>query len=149
MRTQTMLPLGAVLLALGLAEVQAGAEEKTAKVAGTFTVPKELDSIQGQVVEIRLYKIHPMIADKPADLVERVEIKDFNHVKGTETKKEFVIGAKAKLEPEMKYYLTLFILKDGRRTHMGYVPGKFLITVLTQGNPNTVAITVKKVLERV
>jgi len=145
MRIQTLLSLGIVVLVLTLAGVQARAEDKTAKVTGTFTVPKELDSIQAQVVEIRLYKIHPMIADKSADLVELVEFKDFAHAKGTETKKEFVIGAKAKLDPEMKYYLTLFILKDGRRTHMGQVPGKFLITVLTQGNPDTVAITVKKV----
>lgn len=145
MRMRTVLSLGTGLLVLAAAGVRAGAEEKTAKVTGTFTLPKELDSIQAQVVEIRLYKIHPMIADKAADLVELVEIKDFAHTKGTQTKKEFVIGAKAKLEPEMKYYLTLFILKDGQRTHMGQVPGKFLITVLTQGEPDTVAITVKKV----
>jgi len=119
--------------------------QDTAKVTGTFLVPKERASFEGRVVEIRLYKIHPLLADKAADLVEKVEIKDFAHTKGTEIKKEFVIGAKATLEKEMKYYLTLFILKDGERTHMGEVPGKFLCTVLTQGEPNNVTLKVKQV----
>jgi hypothetical protein len=44
----------------------------------------------------------------------------------------------------MKYYLTLFILKDGERTHMGEVTGEFLCTVLTQGEPNNVTLTVKQ-----
>ena len=45
----------------------------------------------------------------------------------------------------MKYYITLFILKDGKRTHMGGVPDKFLCTVLTQGEPNKVTLNVKPV----
>jgi hypothetical protein len=132
-----------------LMSAPAGKEEKeahdTAKVTGTFIVPKDLASFEGRVVEIQLFKIHPMIADKPADLVEKIEIKDLAHTTGTETKKDFVIGAKAKLEKDMKYYLTLFILKDGERTHLGEIPGKFLCTVLTQGQPNNVTLTVKQV----
>ena len=45
----------------------------------------------------------------------------------------------------MKYYITLFILKDGKRTHMGGVPDKFLCTVLTQGEPNKVTLNIKQV----
>ncbi len=119
--------------------------QDTAKVTGTLIVPKDLASFEGRVVELHLFKIHPLLADTAADLVEKVEVNDFSHTKGTETKKEFVIGAKAKLERDMKYYLTLFILKDGERTHMGEVPGKFLCTVLTQGEPNNVTLTVKQV----
>ena len=120
-------------------------EQDTAKVTGTFVVPKELESFDGRVVEVLLFKIHPLLADAPADLVEKVEFKDFVHTLGTETKKEFLIGAKARLEMDKKYYLTLFILKDGKRTHMGEVPGKFLCTVLTNGQPSKVSLTVKMV----
>lgn len=119
--------------------------QNTAKVTGTFVLAKDLESFDGRVVEIHLYKIHPLIADKAADLVEKLEIKDFGHVKGTESEKEFVIGAKARLEKDMKYYLTLFILKDGKRTHMGEVPDKFLCTVLTNGEPNKVTLKVRAV----
>jgi hypothetical protein len=118
---------------------------ETAKVTGAFIVPKEVASFDGRTVEIQLYKIHPMLADKAADLVDTVQIPNFAHTGGTETKTEFTIGAKAKLETDMKYYITLFILKDGQRTHMGQVPGKFLCTVLTQGEPNQVALTVSQV----
>ena len=119
--------------------------QDTAKVTGTFILAKDLESFDGRVVEIHLYKIHTLIADKAADLVEKVDIKDFSHIKGTESKKDFVIGAKAKLEEDQKYYLTLFILKGDQRTHMGEVPGKFLCTVLTNGEPNNVTLKVRAV----
>jgi hypothetical protein len=120
-------------------------DKDTAKVTGTLVLPKELDSFDGRVVEILLFKIHPLLADAPADQVEKVEVEDFAHTKGTETKKEFVIGAKAELESDKKYYVTLFILKDGKRTHMGEVPGKFLCTVLTNGEPNNVTLKAKEI----
>jgi hypothetical protein len=148
MRTQVLLSL---FLVVSVAMVStAMSEDKnedkdTAKVTGTFALPKELDSFDGRVVEILLFKIHPQLADAPADQVEKVEFKEFTHTKGSETKKEFVIGAKAKLESDKKYYVTLFILKDGQRTHMGEVPGKFLCTVLTNGEPNKVTMKVRAV----
>lgn len=131
------------LLSAPAAEEQAA--QDTAKVTGTFVVPKDVASFDRRVVEIHLFKIHPLLADKAAEVVEKLEIKDFSHTKGTETKKEFVVGAKAQLEKDMKYYLTLFFLKDGQRTHMGQVPGKFLCTVLTQGEPCSVTLQVRPV----
>lgn len=119
-------------------------EKDSAQVTGTFVISKDIDSFAGHVVEIRLFKIHPLLADAPADLVELVEIKEFAHEKGHETKKEFAIGSKAKLEMDKRYYLTLFITKDGKRTHMGEVPGKFLCTVLTMEEPSKVEMTVKR-----
>jgi hypothetical protein len=44
----------------------------------------------------------------------------------------------------MKYYVTLFILKDGIRTHIGEVPDKFLCTVLTHGETNKITLKVKQ-----
>ena len=114
------------------------AEEKpTSKVEGTFNFPKDVASFNGRLLEIRLYKYDPRLADKPADLVEKIELKDFKHVNGTETKKAFVIGAKAELETDRNYYLTFFVLDGNKRTHMGKCEhdkngiGK----VLTNGNP--------------
>lgn len=146
MRTQVMLSLFLMAsVAMASAATSQDKKDDTSKVTGTFVLPKELDSFDGRVVEILLFKIHPLLADAPADQVEKVEFNDFAHTKGTETKKEFVIGAKAKLESDKKYYVTLFILKDGKRTHMGEVPGKFLCTVLTNGEPNKVTMKVKEV----
>jgi hypothetical protein len=58
-----------------------------------------------------------------------------------------VIGAKAALEPSRSYYITCFVLQDGKRTHIGKCEhdkngiGK----VLTGGAPNKVAIEVREV----
>ena len=96
-----------------------------ATVTGTVVLPKDLPSFEGRVVEIRLYKIHPLLADAPATLVDKVEIKDYSHIQGKETETDFVIGGNEKLEPNLMYYVTVFILQDGKRTHIGEVPGKF------------------------
>jgi RNA polymerase sigma factor (sigma-70 family) len=129
-------------------EKPAPAEEKkeTAHVEGTVVIPKEVASFEGRVLEVRLYKHDPRLADQPADLVEKVEVKDFAHTQGKETTREFVIGAKDNLEPKLGYYVTLFILEQGQRTHIGEcADGKGPCNVLTQGQPNKISLTVREV----
>jgi hypothetical protein len=137
------------MMALGAfcaAALGADAGGEMAKVDVTCVVPKAVASFAG-TLELRLYKIHPLLMDAPADLVEKVEVKDFSHTQGTETKKELVIGAKAKLDPTLKYYVTCFVLgPNGQRTHMGE-PGdkRFLCEVLTLGNSKLATFKVRKV----
>src|SRR5262245_11194383 len=90
-------------LLLAEAPVPAGEEKdkETTKVEGSVVVPKDLPSFKGRLLEIRLYKSDPRLADASADLVEKVEVKDFEHKQDRETKKAFTIGAKGKLEPKM------------------------------------------------
>jgi hypothetical protein len=135
----------ATALLLPAATVPAG-EKKSTRVEGTVLVPKEVPSFGKRVVEIRLYSYDPQIAGKAADLVEKVELKDFSHTAGKETRKAFVVGAKGALEPRMRYYLTLFLLEGGRRTHIGECePGKGPCKVLTDGNPSKVVVKVRAV----
>jgi hypothetical protein len=131
-----------------VALVAVAAEDKpSTKVEGTFVIPKEVPSFEGRLVEIRLYKHDPRIADKAADLVERVEIKDFSHAQGKETKKDFAIGANGTLEPKMGYYVTLFILQKEQRTHIGECEHskKDLCKVLTNGEPSKISLKVREV----
>lgn len=141
-----MRPCCVLLLALAL---PAAAQEKaeTAKVEGTFVIPKEVGSFAGRVVEIRLYKYDPRIADRAADLVEKVELPDFAHAAGTETKKAFVVGAKADLDPRASYYLTFFVLDGGKRTHMGKCrhDKQGIGKVLTNGHPRAVTVDVAEI----
>lgn len=112
----------------------------TAEVTVTATVPAEAASFTGRVLEARLYKYDPRIADRPADLVEKVEVKGFSHTNGKATVKELSLGKKEKLEPTKGYYLTLFVLDGGKRTHMGkceHVKEPFN-KVLTMGHPRKV-----------
>lgn len=115
-------------------------EDDTARVTGTLVLPADLDSFAGRCLEIRLYKIHPLLADAPADLVDLVEMKDFGHEQGTETRQAFEIGGRAALEPDKRYYITCFVLDGEARTHIGETPEKDLCKVLTQGHPREVTL---------
>lgn len=118
----------------------------TTKVTGTLIVPKEVASFEGRVIELRLYSIDKRLADKAADLVEKVELKDVTHETGKETKREFVIGAKGgPVVATNRYYVTAFVLKGETRTHLGqadHVKEPFN-KVLTDGNPDKVTIRFK------
>lgn len=121
-------------------------DEPATKVSGTLIVPKEVASFEGRVVELRLYSIDKRLADKAADLIEKLEIKDVTHEIGKETKKEFVIGAKGgPVVANNRYYVTAFVLKGEARTHIGqadHVKEPFN-KVLTDGNPDKVTIRFK------
>lgn len=99
-------------------------QAQTAKVNGTFALPPNVPSFKGQVLEIMLWEYNPRLADASAKLVEKVEVKDFSHTKGKETKKKFVVGAKANTRPQRGYYITVFVTKDGKRTHIGFINGQ-------------------------
>ena len=135
--------------------VQAPAAENEAastEVTGTFIVPADVASIKDSVVEIRLYEYHPMIADKAATLIDKVQIKGFAHTKGAATEKAFTIGKKpgAKINPQMRYYVTFFIHAGDPaktpRTHIGEIDGRRgLGKVLTAGAPKKVVMKVRPV----
>jgi hypothetical protein len=117
-----------------------------------MVIPADTPSIKGSTVDIRLYEYHPMIADKAATLVDQVQIKNFAHTKGKETKTAFSIGQKPgrKIDQRMQYYVTLFIHSGDPtktpRTHMGKpANGKFLCKVLTAGNPRKIVMKVSPV----
>lgn len=126
----------------------ARAEDKdaTTKVTGVVIVPKDAAAFDNRVAELRLYGIDKRSADKSATLIEKIELKDFSHENGRETKKSFTIGTKGKLDPTHRYYLTAFVLKGEERTHIGqadHVKEPFN-KVLTDGNPREVTVRFKE-----
>ena len=123
-----------------------GQEPTSTKVEGTFTIPQAVPSFKDHLVEIRLYQFDPRIADKGADLVDKLQLKKFSHAQGKDTKKQFVLGKKGKLDPRKGYYVTFFVLKDGKRTHIGECQHKKgLCSVLTRGQPNKIKMTIRPV----
>jgi hypothetical protein len=149
MRKNIRLSVAVVLLCCASA---VAADLVSTEVAGTMVIPADVASIKGSVVDIRLYEFHPMIADKAATLVDQVQLKNFAHTKGKETKTAFSIGQKPgrKINQRMQYYVTLFIHSGdpgkAPRTHMGKpASGKFLCKVLTAGNPRQIVLKVSPV----
>jgi len=132
--------------------VPLAAEVVSTEVAGTMVIPADVASIKGSTVDIRLYEYQPLLADAAATLVDQVQLKNFAHTKGKETKTAFSIGQKPgrKINQRMQYYVTLFIHSGDPartpRTHMGKpADGKFLCKVLTAGNPREIVMKVRAV----
>jgi hypothetical protein len=122
------------------------AEDRTTKVTGTAIVPKGVPSFEGRILELRLYATDPRTPGRAAELVDTLAIKDFTHIAGKETKKEFVIGKKGELKENLRYYLTAFVMKRDNRTHIGQadhvkIP---LNKVITDGNPRTITLRFKE-----
>jgi hypothetical protein len=149
-RTPLHAPAPGLLLLAPFALADKGPKPKddgTARVTGVATVPASAASFTGRVLEIRLYKYDPRIADKGADLVEKVEVMGLSHTKGEATSRKFSLGGKEKLEKGMGYYITLFVLDGGKRTHMGrceHVKEPFN-KVLTNGMPRGVKATLNQI----
>lgn len=121
-------------------------EDKTTKVTGTFTVPKEQETFDKKTLELRLYEYDPKLADTAATLIEKVEVKDFKHTMGKETVEKFEIGAKGVLNADKGYYLTLYVLDGDTRVSRGDLSHDAgLGKVLTNGHPREVKATARAV----
>jgi hypothetical protein len=136
-----------VLIVCGLADQATSADktDDTAKVEGVLIVAKDEASFKGHLIEIRLFRVEPDASDKPGELVDKLDIKDFEHVNGVETRKDFALGGKQKLDPKMTYFLRILV-NDGKNiTHLGecdHAPKK-LPRVLTFGQPRKVTVRLK------
>lgn len=121
-------------------------DDTSTKVTGTFTVPKEHASFDKLTLEIRLYEYDPRLADKQADLIEKVEVKNFKHEKGKETVEKFEVGAKGTVKDGRAYYLTLYVLDGDTRVSRGDLSHDAgLGKVLTNNHPREVKATARQI----
>ncbi|MCC9609063.1 hypothetical protein LOC68_07115 [Blastopirellula sp. JC732] len=115
-------------------------------VQGKLVIPKTVGSFAGHTLEIKLFEFDPFLADVSAKLVDQFDAKEFGHTAGETTELEFTVGGKLEPRQDRSYYITVFVLKDGQRTHMGELDGKpGLCKVLTEGNPSEVKMIVRAV----
>jgi len=110
----------------------------------TMVIPPHVPSFAGRTLELQLWEYDPWLADASAKNVGKVIDPNFFHTAGKETRKEFAFGPKpAEVKERMGYYVTLFVLDAGKRTHMGEHDGKRGISkVLTKGAPNRIQMIV-------
>ena len=128
-----------------LAFVALAKEPASTKVTGTVLTPKGVKDYFGLTLEVRLYEYHPFVAYKPADLVARLNLEEYDHKTGKETKTQFKVGEAGTIMPGMSYYITCFVIDaKGKRYLMGEKDGKRgLCKVLTGGNPNRVNLILR------
>jgi hypothetical protein len=97
-------------------------------------------------MEIKLWEYDPFLADASAKLVDEFGAKTYKHMQGKDTETSLSVGAKLEPRKDRRYYITVFVVKDGKRTHIGERDGKSgLCKVLTQGNPASVKMIARAV----
>lgn len=132
--------LAAVLLTCAAAGVSAAAQAaedapELAQVTVETVAPASLPTFTDHDLEVRLYVYEPFLADVPARLLG-VQRAPFSHTAGEATSQTLVLGGDTERAPRLQYYVTVFVLADGERTHIGEHNGEpGLIHVLTDGHP--------------
>ena len=120
--------------------------ENTASVSGIVIIPADLPSFAESKLEIRLYKFDPLLADRPAQLIDRFSAQNYSHIEGKTTKTKFELGSQERIDPAMRYYITVFILSNDIRTHIGEKKGKQgLFTVLSANDPRHFSVWIRPV----
>lgn len=115
-------------------------------VNGILEIPKTDKGFEDYTLEIKLFEYDPRLADAPAKLVDEFSKEKFAHKGDETTSVRFRLGEKHVVRPDRHYYITAFVLKNGKRTHIGEKDGKSgLCKVLTNGNPSSVKLIVRPV----
>jgi hypothetical protein len=115
-------------------------------VQGVLVIPKTVGSFEGHTLEIKLWEYDPFLADASAKLIDNFGAKAYGHMQGKSTATAFSVGSKLEPRKDRRYYITVFVVKDGKRTHIGERDGESgLCKVLTQGNPASVKMIARAV----
>lgn len=119
---------------------------KASAVSGGIVVPATVPAFADQRLEIKLFEFDPRLADVSATLIDEYEAADFGHEGEEKTKHAFGVGTDFEPRDNRSYYITVFVTKDGKRTHIGERDGKpGLCKVLTDGNPSEVTLVLRPV----
>ncbi len=106
-----------VILAAGLAKLQAGPLE--ADVSLTFPLTKQ--KMLGIYVDARLYEYDPWLADAPATLVDQVEFKDLDL--STKAHSLLYLHFSAKRKTRMNYYVSIRAYAEKGGTQYYFIDG--------------------------
>ncbi|HAY82087.1 MAG TPA: hypothetical protein DCY79_19960 [Planctomycetaceae bacterium] len=129
----------------GIQSIQ-GHPLNAASVQGMVQIPQAVAAFDQHQLEIKLWEYDPFLADVGAKLVDTFRLEKYAHSGDETTKTSFQVGAKHTPQPNRRYYITVFILKDGKRTHIGERDGKSgLCNVLSDGKPTQVNMIIRSV----
>ena len=115
-------------------------------VQGLLLIPGNVAPFNGHTLKIQLWEYDPLLADVGAKLIDTFRVEKFHHEEGKDSNTSFSVGNKLAPRKNRRYYITVFVLKNGKRTHIGEKDGKpGLCNVLTNGNPATVKMIARSV----
>src|SRR5687767_9763589 len=113
----------AVVVSVSLVGGRGVAQDDTTEISGSVAIPATVLPFEKGTALLILFKYNPYNLDEPAERIQEFEIKDIKHEKEAVTRKDFKFGEKGKLDPNAGYYVTTYIYQNGKRTHIGELPG--------------------------
>ncbi len=103
------------------------------RVIAHVTIPATVPDFENETVELHLYEFDPRLADVSATLIQKVVQPNVSHQSGTADHFNVVAGMNDQRKADRNYYVTFFILKGAKRTHIGEANGKQgLVNVLDE-----------------
>lgn len=121
--------------------------EDSTLVRGEVFVPAALESFEGLTLQLQLWEYDPRAVDRPAALLDRVELHPAVHDRGRDSASPFQLGGRGDqggIRPGFRYYVTCFLRAGERRTHVGEPEGREgLCRVLTEGHPREVRLILR------
>jgi hypothetical protein len=138
--------IAAVGLLLSIAATAMALAPQSTTVLVTIQVPAKVDSFKDRQLEVLLYETDPRVADRAATQVDKY-LQPIYHDNGKDTTRIISIAAKAAINPQLRYYVTVFVVDAaGNRTHIGERDGKSgLSYVLTDGSPYIITMIARPV----
>src|SRR5262245_41850153 len=102
-------------------------------------IPGKHPGFQNKVLETSRHQYDPHVKNKEIEFDKLVD-KSFRHATGSDTMRNFTLGAARSTKPGMQYFVTIAIYDGrGKRTHVGEKDGvRGPCSVLTVGKPNQV-----------
>lgn len=89
-------------------------EQKEFAISGKLTINSNEEAFARATAWVRVWEYDPFLADDAAKQFADARIVDIEHQNGTETEIPFSIGNVEDINPGKKYYLTVFIYRDGK-----------------------------------
>ncbi|MEW4561849.1 hypothetical protein AB1K70_04945 [Bremerella sp. JC770] len=115
-------------------------------VNGTITIPGSTSMEDGQTIEIKFFEFDPRLADASADLIDEAVLTNIQHETGKTTEIPFAVGKDYEVKKDRRYYITVFVLQDKTRTHIGEIDGKRgLNKVLENGDRAPIDVILREV----
>lgn len=88
-------------------------QEDTA-ISGSLTINSDEESFANATAWVRVWEYDPLLADAAAKQFAESRIDDIVHETGKATEIPFSIGGEDQLNAAKKYYLTVFVYRDGK-----------------------------------
>ena len=113
------------------------AEQNDFAISGELTINADEESFDGATAWVRVWEYDPRLADAAAQQFAESKVENIEHQNGTATDIPFSLGNAENINTDRKYYITVFIYRDGKvgkvENEMFFLDGFNKVQLPTEG----------------